>query len=112
MQVLPSFKISTRIESRSLSVLWYVHVPMLSLGKFLIYDSLQTSFLMMIRFMRKIFHQLASPKFFYQISGRLIPWLWIIFLVFLIYGLIAGLLFAPPDYQQGDAYRIIYIHVP
>jgi hypothetical protein len=28
------------------------------------------------------------------------------------YGLVAGLVFAPPDYQQGDAFRIIYVHVP
>ena len=28
------------------------------------------------------------------------------------YGAIAGLVFAPPDYQQGDAFRIIYVHAP
>ena len=30
----------------------------------------------------------------------------------LIYGLVAGLFLVPPDYQQGDAFRIIYVHVP
>lgn len=54
----------------------------------------------------------ASPPFFYQITHKLSPWIWGIFLLSLIYGLLGGLWLAPPDYQQGDAYRIIYIHVP
>jgi heme exporter protein C len=33
-------------------------------------------------------------------------------LILIIYGLYGGLLLAPPDYQQGDAFRIIYVHVP
>lgn len=40
------------------------------------------------------------------------PWLVIIFLLLLLPGLYGGLYLAPPDYQQGDSYRIIYIHVP
>ena len=31
---------------------------------------------------------------------------------FLVYGLLGALWLAPPDYQQGDVYRIMYIHVP
>src|SRR6202789_3853306 len=40
------------------------------------------------------------------------PWLFGAAALAIGYGLIAGLGFAPPDYQQGDAFRIIYVHVP
>ena len=56
--------------------------------------------------------KLASPQYFYQFSGKSLPWIWLIFFLFLSYGLVMGLGFAPADYQQGDAFRIIYIHVP
>lgn len=62
--------------------------------------------------MWKLLHQLASPKFFYNVTGRVIPHLAFTAFVMLIVGIIWGLVFAPPDYQQGDAFRIIYIHVP
>lgn len=62
--------------------------------------------------MWKLLYQLASPKTFYQWSGRWIPWIAAGALLTLSAGLIWGLTFAPPDYQQGDAFRIIYIHVP
>lgn len=60
----------------------------------------------------KFIQQLSSPRYFYQLSGKLIPWLAAIFAMLFLYGLVGGLLLAPPDYQQGDAFRIIYIHVP
>jgi heme exporter protein C len=50
--------------------------------------------------------------FFHTISGMLIPWLGWICLGLLVAGLYGGLVLAPPDYQQGDSYRIIFIHVP
>ena len=62
--------------------------------------------------MWKLLYQLASPKLFYQLSGRWLPRVAYSALFFLVIGLIWGLAFAPPDYQQGDAFRIIYIHVP
>lgn len=62
--------------------------------------------------MWKLLYQLASPKSYYQLSGRLIPRLAFASFFFLLIGIIWGLVFAPPDYQQGDAFRIIYIHVP
>jgi heme exporter protein C len=40
------------------------------------------------------------------------PWLVVIFLLLTGAGLYGGLYLAPTDYQQGDSYRIIYIHVP
>jgi len=58
------------------------------------------------------FHKLGSPPHFYRIAGKWIPWLNWIFIVLLLTGLYGGLIFAPPDYQQGESYRIIFIHVP
>jgi len=57
-------------------------------------------------------HRFASPPYFYEISGRLVPWFVWGSALFLLAGLIGGLVMAPPDYQQGESYRIIYIHVP
>jgi len=62
--------------------------------------------------MWKLLYQLASPKLYYLMTGRLSPWLGYSALFFMLSGMIWGLIFAPPDYQQGDAYRIIFIHVP
>jgi heme exporter protein C len=58
------------------------------------------------------FHKLASPRYFYEISGRMLPWLGGVTAVLLVVGLYWGLVLAPPDYQQGESYRIIFIHVP
>ena len=54
----------------------------------------------------------ASPKNAYTLAITLTPWMgWIAAFLF-IAGLAGGLLFAPPDYQQGESFRIIYVHVP
>lgn len=58
------------------------------------------------------FHKLASPKYFYTFSGRIVPWLAWPALVLMVIGVYWGLVVAPADYQQGDSYRIIFIHVP
>ena len=58
------------------------------------------------------FHKLASPKYFYSIATNFIPWLFVLGAILMFFGIINGLFFAPPDYQQGDAFRIIYVHVP
>jgi heme exporter protein C len=58
------------------------------------------------------FHRLASPPSFFRFAERLAPWLAGAALLLLGYGLFAGLWLAPKDYQQGDAFRIIYVHVP
>jgi len=58
------------------------------------------------------FYQWASPKWFYRKSA---PWLWPLSLLaalLLVVGLGWGLFVAPPDYQQGNSFRIIYLHVP
>ncbi|MDE2235404.1 MAG: heme ABC transporter permease [Gammaproteobacteria bacterium] len=58
------------------------------------------------------FHKLASPPFFYRFAQKLAPWLGWLSLLVILAGLYGGLWLAPPDYQQGDGFRIIYVHVP
>lgn len=58
------------------------------------------------------FHRLGSLPYFYTLAGRLLPWLGGLCVVLFAAGLYGGLAAAPTDYQQGDSYRIIYIHVP
>ena len=58
------------------------------------------------------FHKLGSPLIFYRFAQTLIPWLWGLTLIMLAVGLYQALWVVPPDYQQGDSYRILYIHVP
>jgi len=57
-------------------------------------------------------HKMGSPPWFYGFSGKLIPWLWAIFAALTIWGLYLGLVKAPADYQQGESFRIMYLHVP
>jgi heme exporter protein C len=54
----------------------------------------------------------ASPQNAYVLAGRLVPWFGWTAAVLLIAGLYGGLVYAPPDYQQGQGFRIIYVHVP
>ena len=57
-------------------------------------------------------HKFASPPHAYRIAGRLVPWFgWPAFVLILV-GLYGGLVLAPPDYQQGDGFRILYVHAP
>ncbi|MBJ89483.1 MAG: heme ABC transporter permease [Woeseia sp.] len=58
------------------------------------------------------FHKLASPPHFFRISEKMVPWFGISGLLIIAWGTWHGLFVAPPDYQQGDAFRIIYVHVP
>ncbi|MFT5452335.1 MAG: heme exporter protein C [Enterobacterales bacterium] len=58
------------------------------------------------------FHRLSSPKWFYQISGKYLPWLWGVTILLMALGLYQGLYNSPVDYQQGSTVRIMYIHVP
>lgn len=54
----------------------------------------------------------ASPRWFNQWIPKLQPFILGLGALTLAYGLIGGLLLAPPDYQQGEGFRIIYVHVP
>jgi heme exporter protein C len=57
-------------------------------------------------------HKMGSPPWFFAFTGKLIPWLWLSFGVLSAWGLYLGLFRAPPDYLQGESFRIMYIHVP
>jgi len=54
----------------------------------------------------------SSPQTFYPLAGKLAPWFLVLAGVLALVGLYIGLLLAPSDFQQGNAYRIIFIHVP
>lgn len=58
------------------------------------------------------FHRLGSPKTFFELSGRWLPILGTLTVLLLVAGATWALLFVPPDYQQGNSVRIMYIHVP
>lgn len=59
-----------------------------------------------------LYHQFSSPPYFYRISGLWLPYIMGLFVLLFIAGLIDGLIIAPIDYEQGHAYRIIFVHVP
>lgn len=54
----------------------------------------------------------AAPQRFYELAGTLIPWFVVSGVTLTVVGLVIGLGIAPTDHQQGDSYRIIFIHVP
>lgn len=58
------------------------------------------------------FHRLASPPHIYRLAGQLAPWFaWPAGLL-IVAALYGGLVLAPADYQQGDGFRILYVHAP
>ena len=54
----------------------------------------------------------SAPSRFYALAGASLPWLWGIVAALLLAGLYIGFFIAPTDATQGEAYRIIFIHVP
>ena len=54
----------------------------------------------------------AAPSRFYSLSGSLLPWLWGTAALLAALGLYIGFFAAPTDAQQGESYRIVFIHVP
>jgi heme exporter protein C len=54
----------------------------------------------------------ASPQTFYPLAGALIPWFAVAAAIFCLAGLYTGFFVAPTDQQQGEVYRVIFIHVP
>ena len=54
----------------------------------------------------------AAPQRFYRLAGQLLPWCFMLASLLAIWGLYIGLWLAPTDAQQGEAYRIIFVHVP
>jgi len=63
-------------------------------------------------FSKAFWLQLSSPKTFYPVAGKMIPWFMGTAIVSILVGLYYGFVVAPEDYQQGDSYRIMFIHVP
>lgn len=59
-----------------------------------------------------LYHKFASPPYFYRISGLWLPYVMGLFGLLFAAGLYGGLILAPTDYEQGEAYRIIFVHVP
>jgi heme exporter protein C len=58
------------------------------------------------------FHRLASPPHIYRLAQQLTPWFAWPAAALILAALYGGLVLAPPDYQQGDGFRIIYMHAP
>ncbi len=54
----------------------------------------------------------SSPQVFYPLAGKLIPWFAWLAAILAIVGLYVSFMLAPTDFQQGEAYRIIFVHVP
>ena len=58
------------------------------------------------------FHRFGSPPWVYGFAARWAPWFGVAAVVCMLVALYGGLVLAPPDYQQKDAFRIVYIHAP
>ena len=56
-------------------------------------------------------YKYASPVTFYPLAGKMMPYFAVLAAVLGVAGLTMGLFFAPVDFQQGEVYRIIFIHV-
>lgn len=54
----------------------------------------------------------SSPQTFYPLAGKMIPWFAWLATILAIAGLYISFVIAPTDFQQGEAYRIIFVHVP
>ena len=57
-------------------------------------------------------HKLASPPHAFRLLDRMAPWFGFAACTLIVIGAYWGLVEAPADYQQGEAYRIIFVHVP
>ena len=66
----------------------------------------------MFETIKRLYHKFGSPRYFYDLTSKMLPWLVAATVLLLIPGLIYGLGFAPPEKYQGNSYRVIYIHVP
>ena len=62
--------------------------------------------------MWKWLHPYAKSETQYHLCGKLAPFFAILTILLLGAGMVWGLAFAPADYQQGNSFRIMYVHVP
>jgi heme exporter protein C len=58
------------------------------------------------------FHRLASPPHVYRFARRWTPWFGGAAALCMLVALYGGLVLAPEDYQQKDAFRMVYVHAP
>jgi len=58
------------------------------------------------------FHQLGSPPYFDRFAARWSPVSYVLAVLVMAYGLWGALFQVPADYQQGDGFRILYVHAP
>ena len=56
--------------------------------------------------------QFANPTRFLSLANKALPYVWGITILLFIVGLYGALVSAPPDYQQGETVRIMFVHVP
>ena len=56
--------------------------------------------------------QFANPTRFLQLANKALPTIWAVTTILFAIGLYGALVFAPPDYQQGETVRIMFVHVP
>ena len=62
--------------------------------------------------LKVLWHKLGSPRWFYQMSSPWVTAFGFAAALLLVIGVIWGLVYAPQDYQQGNSFRIMYVHVP
>src|SRR4051812_33342203 len=82
----------------------YWSVVVVSTTDQILYGKLETSGLRLFKY--------ASPQTFFPLAGKMIPWFATAAVIFGIVGLYIGFFLAPTDHQQGESYRIIFLHVP
>jgi heme exporter protein C len=58
------------------------------------------------------FYKFSSPRIFYPLAATIFKYMLPVSILFLTLGLYTGFFIAPTDFQQGEAYRIIFINVP
>ncbi|MEL6289311.1 MAG: cytochrome c biogenesis protein CcsA, partial [Pseudomonadota bacterium] len=61
---------------------------------------------------QSLVQRFSNPTRFMGWSGALLPWIGGLTALVIVAGLYAGLVLAPPDYQQGETVRIMFVHVP
>jgi len=57
-------------------------------------------------------HRFANPNRFLKLAAQVLPWSAAATVALIAIGLYGALFVSPPDYQQGEAVRIMYVHVP
>ena len=62
--------------------------------------------------LKRLWHKLGSPRWFFSLTTPWVTFFGWSAAALLLWGAIWGLAFAPADYQQGNSFRIMYVHVP